>query len=183
MLQRIIAFATRRPKRVIALWIVAVLGLASIGGTQSYRVTTDDMTEFLPESSESAVATRYAQEEFGQKKGTSTVTAVVERADGARLTASDRAAIGVLSERLAGWKPDVAKLHVEGAVGGLEKRLQHAIGFDQKVAQYDVGERFVAHVVDRAGMSGFNLIWQRPANLPRPDEIGDPDRWIARVTG
>jgi coenzyme F420 biosynthesis associated uncharacterized protein len=76
-----------------------------------------------------------------------------------------------------------AALAKRRAVGGWEKRLQHAIGFDQKVAQYDVGERFVAHVVDRAGMSGFNLIWQGPANLPRPDEIGDPDRWIARVTG
>jgi uncharacterized protein (DUF2342 family) len=51
------------------------------------------------------------------------------------------------------------------------------------VAQYDIGERFVAHVVDRTGMSGFNLVWAGPANLPGPDEIGDPDRWIARVAG
>jgi coenzyme F420 biosynthesis associated uncharacterized protein len=69
------------------------------------------------------------------------------------------------------------------AVGGWEKRLQHAIGFDQKVAQYDRGERFVEHVVERVGMSGFNLIWEGPGNLPQPDEIGDPDRWIARVAG
>jgi coenzyme F420 biosynthesis associated uncharacterized protein len=67
------------------------------------------------------------------------------------------------------------------AVGGWEKRVQHAIGFDQKVAQYDSGERFVAAVVDRIGMQGFNLVWAEPGNLPQPGEIGDPDRWIARV--
>ena len=69
------------------------------------------------------------------------------------------------------------------AVGGWEKRLQRAIGFDQKVAQYDAGERFVQEVSQRVGMSGFNLVWEGPANLPQPGEIGDPDRWIARVTG
>jgi coenzyme F420 biosynthesis associated uncharacterized protein len=76
-----------------------------------------------------------------------------------------------------------AALAKRRAVGGLEKRLQHAIGFDQKVAQYDVGERFVGHVVDRAGMGAFNLVWAGPENLPAPDEIGDPDRWIARIAG
>jgi coenzyme F420 biosynthesis associated uncharacterized protein len=67
------------------------------------------------------------------------------------------------------------------AVGGWEQRVQHAIGFDQKVAQYDSGERFVAAVVDRIGMHGMNLVWAEPANLPQPGEIEDPDRWIARV--
>jgi coenzyme F420 biosynthesis associated uncharacterized protein len=67
------------------------------------------------------------------------------------------------------------------AVGGWEKRVQHAIGFDQKVAQYDSGERFVAAVVDRIGMQGFNLVWAEAGNLPQPGEIDDPDRWLARV--
>lgn len=67
------------------------------------------------------------------------------------------------------------------AVGGWEKRLQRTIGFDQKVAQYDSGERFVRDVVDRIGMQGFNLVWAEAANLPQPGEIGDPGRWIARV--
>jgi coenzyme F420 biosynthesis associated uncharacterized protein len=67
------------------------------------------------------------------------------------------------------------------AVGGWEKRVQRAIGFDQKVAQYDSGERFVHEVVERIGMPGFNLVWAGAANLPQPGEIGDPDRWIARV--
>ena len=61
--------------------------------------------------------------------------------------------------------------------------MQRAIGFDQKVAQYDAGERFVGEVVERIGMSGFNLVWAASGNLPQPGEIGDPDRWIARVAG
>jgi uncharacterized protein (DUF2342 family) len=32
-------------------------------------------------------------------------------------------------------------------------------------------------------MSGFNLVWAASGNLPQPGEIGDPDRWIARVAG
>ena len=67
------------------------------------------------------------------------------------------------------------------SVGGWEKRVQRAIGFDQKVAQYEIGERFVRDVVGRIGMQGFNLVWAEAGNLPQPGEIGDPDRWIARV--
>src|SRR5262249_52097506 len=49
---------------------------------------------------------------------------------------------------------------------GVERGFQRAIGFDQKTRQYDHGERFVAHAVDVAGMSGFNHVWDSPANLP-----------------
>jgi len=76
-----------------------------------------------------------------------------------------------------------AALSRRRAVGGWEKRVQRAIGFDQKVAQYDAGERFVGSVVERIGMPGFNLVWSEPGNLPRPGEIEEPDRWIARVVG
>jgi coenzyme F420 biosynthesis associated uncharacterized protein len=68
-------------------------------------------------------------------------------------------------------------------VKGVEQRLQRAIGFDQKVAQYDSGERFVRDVVGRVGMSGFNLVWEGREKLPKPEEIADPERWIARVAG
>jgi coenzyme F420 biosynthesis associated uncharacterized protein len=67
-------------------------------------------------------------------------------------------------------------------VRGVEHRVQRAIGFDQKVAQYDSGERFVREIVDRIGMSGFNLVWESREHLPEPDEVGDPARWIARIT-
>lgn len=66
---------------------------------------------------------------------------------------------------------------------GVERTFQKAIGFDQKIRQYDTGERFVRSVVERAGMSTFNLAWRSAADLPTLDEIAEPERWLARVGG
>lgn len=67
--------------------------------------------------------------------------------------------------------------------GGVERALQRAIGFDQKVLQYDAGEAFVRSVVGALGREGLNRIWDRPEHLPLPEEIGRPERWISRVAG
>jgi len=66
---------------------------------------------------------------------------------------------------------------------GAEKAFQRAIGLESKVQQYDAGERFVRDVVDRAGWSGFNLVWRSDADLPTLGEIAQPDRWLRRVPG
>jgi coenzyme F420 biosynthesis associated uncharacterized protein len=66
---------------------------------------------------------------------------------------------------------------------GARRTIQRAIGFEQKVMQYDRGERFVRTVIDEVGMAGLNLVWDRPENLPTVDDIADPDRWINRVAG
>jgi len=63
----------------------------------------------------------------------------------------------------------------------VERAFQRAIGFDQKTKQYDAGEGFVTQVVQRAGIDGFNLVWDRPENLPTLDELGRPEEWLARV--
>jgi coenzyme F420 biosynthesis associated uncharacterized protein len=63
----------------------------------------------------------------------------------------------------------------------VERAFQRAIGFDQKSRQYDRGEAFVAHAVGRAGMEGFNRVWDGPANLPTLEELARPDEWVARV--
>jgi coenzyme F420 biosynthesis associated uncharacterized protein len=65
--------------------------------------------------------------------------------------------------------------------GGVEKAFQQAIGFETKAKQYASGERFVRDVVAGAGMEGFNRVWQDEANLPSPEEIADPARWVGRV--
>jgi coenzyme F420 biosynthesis associated uncharacterized protein len=64
----------------------------------------------------------------------------------------------------------------------VERSFQRLIGFDRKVKQYDIGERFVAHIVERAGMEGFNRVWEGEANLPTLHEISRPEDWVARVT-
>jgi coenzyme F420 biosynthesis associated uncharacterized protein len=72
-------------------------------------------------------------------------------------------------------------LSARRSVQGPEKTLQRAIGFDQKIRQYDAGEAFVREVVQSQGMGGFNLVWEGPANLPSLAELSDVPRWIARV--
>ena len=64
-----------------------------------------------------------------------------------------------------------------------ERTLQRAIGFDQKIKQYDTGERFVREIVDSAGMETLNLVWRSADDLPSLDEINEPQRWIARLAG
>lgn len=69
------------------------------------------------------------------------------------------------------------------SAGGVEKAFQRAIGFETKVRQYDAGEFFVRSCVDRVGMQGFNLVWERPEHLPTAQEVADPERWLSRVAG
>ena len=64
---------------------------------------------------------------------------------------------------------------------GFNRMVQRAIGLDVKARQYDVGERFVAEVVDRAGPEAFARIWERSEHLPSLEEVGRPDAWIERV--
>ncbi|MBH0781307.1 zinc-dependent metalloprotease [Nocardia bovistercoris] len=65
----------------------------------------------------------------------------------------------------------------------LQRLLRALLGVDAKVAQYVRGKAFVDHVVGRVGMAQFNAIWTDADTLPKPEEIEDGDRWIARVLG
>ena len=64
----------------------------------------------------------------------------------------------------------------------LEQSFQRMIGFDRKISQYATGQGFVAHVVQRAGMEGFNRVWDGEQNLPSYAEVVNPDAWLARVS-
>jgi coenzyme F420 biosynthesis associated uncharacterized protein len=85
------------------------------------------------------------------------------------------------AERVPGADRMRRGLHDRRKSSGIERSFQRLIGFESKVRQYDVGERFVAAVVERAGMAGFNRVWDEPANLPSLEEVMAPDRWLARV--
>jgi coenzyme F420 biosynthesis associated uncharacterized protein len=73
------------------------------------------------------------------------------------------------------------KLQERRSKKGFERAFQKAIGLDTKVRQYDQGERFVATVVERVGMEGFNRVWESAGNLPTLEEVGRPEAWVARV--
>jgi coenzyme F420 biosynthesis associated uncharacterized protein len=87
----------------------------------------------------------------------------------------------VASGRIPGAERFDRTLHERRNRAGVERMLHKVIGFDMKVRQYDMGERFVAAVVGRVGMDGFNRVWEHPDNLPRLEEISRPELWVARV--
>jgi coenzyme F420 biosynthesis associated uncharacterized protein len=93
----------------------------------------------------------------------------------------------VMNEVARGRVADVDRmrraLSARRRAGGIEKGFQKAIGFEQKVKQYDAGERFVREAIASAGMEGFNRVWSAPEALPTLEEIRSPDRWLARVAG
>jgi coenzyme F420 biosynthesis associated uncharacterized protein len=65
----------------------------------------------------------------------------------------------------------------------IEKLVRRLLGIEVKMRQYAEGRRFVAAVVEKVGMDGFNQIWASPQTLPMTSEISDPDAWVARVHG
>ena len=82
--------------------------------------------------------------------------------------------------------PSVAKIRTafnerRKGVGVLDRVLRRVLGLDAKMAQYRDGARFVRAVVDKAGMSVFNVVWEQPEHLPSKAEIADPDAWMSRV--
>jgi coenzyme F420 biosynthesis associated uncharacterized protein len=67
--------------------------------------------------------------------------------------------------------------------GPVDRVLRRLLGLEQKMKQYADGRTFVSGVVDRAGMEGFNRVWEDPDKLPRIEELTDPDAWVERVLG
>lgn len=67
--------------------------------------------------------------------------------------------------------------------GSVDRTIRRVLGIELKMKQYAQGSGFVKSVIDRAGMAGFNRVWDRPENLPTTHEIAHPDVWIARVLG
>jgi coenzyme F420 biosynthesis associated uncharacterized protein len=67
--------------------------------------------------------------------------------------------------------------------GPLDRVLRRLLGLEQKMKQYADGRAFVGGVIDRAGMEGFNRVWEGPENLPRIEELTAPELWVERVLG
>ena len=65
--------------------------------------------------------------------------------------------------------------------GWLDRFFRQIMGLDAKMRQYKDGSKFVRSVVDRAGMEGFNRVWEGPQNLPTETEIHNPSLWMTRM--
>ncbi|HEY3262997.1 MAG TPA: zinc-dependent metalloprotease [Pseudonocardiaceae bacterium] len=65
--------------------------------------------------------------------------------------------------------------------GVLDRLLRALLGVDAKIRQYARGSAFTRHVIDAAGMDGFNTVWTSPRTLPTRREIDEPAEWLRRV--
>ena len=82
--------------------------------------------------------------------------------------------------------PSVAEIREKfsqrrGSAGRVEQIIRRILGIDLKMKQYEQGSKFVAAVVDEAGMAGFNKVWTSPETLPTRSELNKPSDWLARV--
>jgi putative drug exporter of the RND superfamily len=172
MLSTIIRFATSRPKRVIVVWLIVALGLTFVASLFGYKVTTDDTARFLPKGSESAQATKYAQTAFGQQKDVRTVTALVKRGDGKRLTAADRDAVRALTAAMPRWRADTDRPAMKGQPGDLRERAGRIIAAQAGPLARDggfqlVGLQWKAQPTDPVAQDYFRQVRDRAAGQVR----------------
>lgn len=101
MIRALTGYSTRRPWRVIAVWVLLGAALIALTPTMLARVTQHQSADFLPNSYDSAAAQRIAEEKFGANPDTTTVTVLVARADGKALGTADQARVEAEAAKLA----------------------------------------------------------------------------------
>lgn len=67
--------------------------------------------------------------------------------------------------------------------GMLDQLVWKFTGLDLKLQQYRRGEAFARAVFDAHGIKVLNLAWSGPDQMPRLEELNNPDVWYRRVTG
>ena len=55
------------------------------------------------------------------------------------------------------------------------------LGFDLKLAQYRLGEKFVRQVVADESMEFLNQVWDSQYAVPTLEEINAPEQWVQRM--
>ena len=65
----------------------------------------------------------------------------------------------------------------------IDQLIWKLTGLDLKLQQYRKGEAFASAVYDAHGIKALNLAWKGPDQLPKLDELADPERWYRRVNG
>ncbi|MEV8523580.1 MMPL family transporter [Streptomyces sp. NPDC052000] len=89
MIRALTGYSTRHPWKVIALWAVLGVALSALAPILIARVTQSQTGDFLPRSYDSAAALHIAREQFGEDPDATTVTVLVARSDGKKLSAAD----------------------------------------------------------------------------------------------
>jgi len=94
----------------------------------------------------------------------------------------------VMNELGATLLPDFAELEAayqkrSSNKSVLDQLVWKLTGLDLKLQQYKKGEAFARIVYDAHGMKALNLAWKGPDQMPRLEELADPQRWYRRVAG
>ncbi len=63
----------------------------------------------------------------------------------------------------------------------LQRAINHAIGLEMKLRQYELGQRFCNEVVARAGLDALSRLWEETGNLPTLNELRAPELWLKRI--
>ena len=82
-------------------------------------------------------------------------------------------------QRFGGDTGDFAQAYV--ITHELGHHVQKLLGIEQKMRQYEVGEKFVRGVIEIGGERAIDHAWVAPENLPVIAELDDPNAWLARV--
>ncbi|HVF52126.1 MAG TPA: zinc-dependent metalloprotease [Actinomycetota bacterium] len=63
----------------------------------------------------------------------------------------------------------------------LQRALNHVIGLEMKLRQYELGQRFCESVYATGGSAALAALWSSPEGLPTLAELQKPDAWLRRV--
>ena len=85
------------------------------------------------------------------------------------------------AEHVEGQARMARVLEARRSSGGLQGLVNKLFGFDLKLRQYEVGERFVDAVEREAGFAALDRAWTAPQALPTLAELRDAPAWLARV--
>ena len=62
-----------------------------------------------------------------------------------------------------------------------DRFVERLLGLELTQATYDRGTAFVHGVIERAGSTGLERLWESEQTLPTPNEIEAPGLWLARI--
>ena len=82
---------------------------------------------------------------------------------------------------VAGEERMARVLHQRRQAGGLVAQLHKMLGLEQKMRQYEVGEKFVRGVLDIGGPRAIDHAWVAPGEPPGARRARRPGAWLARV--
>jgi coenzyme F420 biosynthesis associated uncharacterized protein len=66
-------------------------------------------------------------------------------------------------------------------VGAVQRAINHVLGLEMKLRQYELGQSFCETVASRAGASALASLWISAGNLPTLQELKEPELWMRRV--